>query len=209
MIRRGAIAAGVMAGVAAVALVGGGVAPSAQASASAAAATATWKVDAVHSSVVFRIKHGGTSYFWGRFNDPAGEINIDESDLASSLVKIELQAEKIDTANQGRDNHLRGPDFFNAKQYPTTTFTGTGAKRVSDGVYEVSGELTLLGKSRPLTVRLEKTGSIADHPRMGTREGWESTFVIKRTDFGMDYGVEAGALGDEVKVVVGLQTIKG
>jgi len=210
MIRRGAIAAGVLAGVAGAVLVGGGVAPSARASASAAAAaTATWKVDAVHSSVVFRIKHGGTSYFWGRFNDPSGDITINESDLASSSVKVEVPTEKVDTANGGRDNHLRGPDFFNAKQFPAITFASSKIAKASDGIYEVSGELTMLGKSRPLTVRLEKTGSIADHPRMGTREGWETTFVIKRSDFGMNYGIEAGALGDEVTIVLGLQTIKG
>lgn len=210
MIRHGAIAAGVAASVAGLALVGGGMTPPARASASAAAAvTATWKVDAVHSSVVFRIKHGNMTYMWGRFNDPSGEVNIDESDLASSSVKVEILAEKVDTANGGRDNHLRGPDFFNAKQFPEITFVSTKITKASDGIYEVSGDLTLLGKSRPLTVRMEKTGEVKDHPRMGTREGWETTFVIKRSDFGMNYGVENGALGDEVKLVLGLQTVKG
>src|SRR5256714_13414244 len=83
------------------------------------AAPATYKVDPAHSFVIFRIKHMDVGHVYGRFNEPMGEITIDDSDPTKSKFSLELQTQKIDTGIQKRDDHLRSTDFFNAKQFPT------------------------------------------------------------------------------------------
>ena len=88
-----------------------------------------YKVDPVHSTSAFRIKHAGAPPFWGRFNEPNGTFMLDEADPTKSTFTIELKADNVDTANAKRDAHLKSPDFFNAKQYPAITFKSTSVKK--------------------------------------------------------------------------------
>jgi polyisoprenoid-binding protein YceI len=76
------------------------------------------KVDPVHSSFVFKVKHANVGYIWGRFNDYGGTIAIDEADLAKSTFEINVNPTSVDTGNKKRDEHLQAPDYLNAKQYP-------------------------------------------------------------------------------------------
>src|SRR5688500_12714372 len=85
-------------------------------------AAESYKVDPVHSTAVFRIKHANVSFFSGRFNHPEGSFVLDEADPTRSSFNIVLKVDNIDTANAQRDTHLKSPDFFNSKQYPTITF---------------------------------------------------------------------------------------
>jgi polyisoprenoid-binding protein YceI len=165
---------------------------------------ATWNVDSTHSSAVFRIKHQNVAYVYGRFNDISGTVDFDPDKPDASKLSISIQAESVDTGNDKRDDHLRSPDFFNAVQFETITFeskkwSGSGT------TFEITGDLTMLGKTREITIELENTG-IVDHPRGGKVAGWHSNFTIKRSDFGMMYGVEQGALGDEVELFISLET---
>ena len=162
-----------------------------------------YKVDTVHSSVVFRLKHANTSYFWGRINDPAGSFTLDESDPTKGSFTIELQAAKVDTGNAQRDTHLRSPDFFNAKQYPTITFKSTSVRKVADDRLEVTGDLTLHGQTKPVTAMVELTGK--GEMRGQQRAGIEATFDIKMTDFG--FKANPG-LSDQVRIVAGLAGVK-
>src|SRR3954471_2674673 len=88
----------------------------------------TYKVDPVHSATVFRIQHANLGYVWGRINDPGGTFALDAADPTKSVFSLELQVANVDTHNDKRDAHLKSPDFFNAKQYPTITFKSKSAK---------------------------------------------------------------------------------
>src|SRR5262249_45315418 len=102
--------------------------------------------------------------------------------------------------------HLKSPDFFSAKEFPAISFKSTSAKSVGDGKYEVTGDLTLHGQTKPITVTLEKVGSST---KMGQRVGWISTFTIKRSDYGMNFMLGAEGGGDEIALTVAFETVKG
>lgn len=166
-----------------------------------APAADTYKVDAVHSSVVYRVKHMQTSYSYGRFNQLEGSFTLDAADRSKCAVDVKVKTSSVDSANDKRDQHLLGPDFFNAKQFPTIAFKSTKFVQKSDNVFDVSGELTLHGVTKPVTITLEKTGS-AKSP-MGEVAGVETVFTIKRSDFGMKNAIPM--IGDDVKLMVSLE----
>jgi polyisoprenoid-binding protein YceI len=158
-----------------------------------------YAIDPSHSTILFRIKHLGTSYAWGRFDDIAGRVNVDERGGALEVV---LKADSIDTANAKRDQHLKGPDFFNAKQFPLITFKSSRVTRTGENKYDLEGTLNLHGVDRPLKVQLERTG--ASKNQMGVAiVGYAATFSINRSDFGMKFMLEG--LSDEVVLVVSLE----
>jgi polyisoprenoid-binding protein YceI len=156
-------------------------------------------VDPVHSTVLFRIKHLGTSYAWGRFNDIAGRLNLDDK---SPSLEIQLTTDSLDTANAKRDQHLKSPDFFSAKQFPTISFKSKRIARVGDNKYDIEGMLNLHGVERPVMVQLERTGT-GKNQAGAAITGYATTFSIKRSDFGMKYLLEG--LSDEVVLVVSLE----
>lgn len=164
-----------------------------------------YQVDPVHSTVIFRVQHLGVSYSYGRFNDPAGTINVDDSDLSKSGIEVSVDVAKIDTDNAKRDEHLKSPDFFNAKVYPTISFKSTSVKKTGEKTYEVAGGLTLRGVTKPVTLNVEWVGTGKD-PWGGTRTGFETSLTIKRSDFGMDKMV--GPIGDEVKLIISIEGVK-
>ena len=126
------------------------------------AAAETYEIDPVHSAAVFRIKHLGIAYVYGRFNDLSGTLKIDDKSPDSNLVDIHVKTKNVDTFNIERDNHLRSPDFFDAKKFPVISFKSKSFRKVSQNIYEVAGELTLHGVTRPLTVDVQQTGADKD-----------------------------------------------
>jgi polyisoprenoid-binding protein YceI len=160
-----------------------------------------FQVDTVHSSVLFRVKHMNVSYTHGRFNDVSGNFLLDEADPSKSVFDLTIKSESIDTASTKRDNHLKGTDFFNSKQFPTITFKSKSVKKV-DSAYDVTGDLTLHGVTKSDTFRLSPTGT-GKGMTGGALAGVEASVVIKRSDFGMTYMV--GPVGDEVTVTVALE----
>jgi polyisoprenoid-binding protein YceI len=163
----------------------------------------THQVDPVHSTMVFKVKHLGTSNFYGRFNDISGNFVFDPGEPKKSSVAIEVKAESIDTNNAKRDQHLKGPDFFAVKQFPAIAFKSADVKKSPDGSFEVKGQLTLHGVTKDLTLKVEQTGSGKDPFGAGKRTGFETTFKVKRSDFGMKFMPEA--IGDEIDVIVSLE----
>ncbi len=166
----------------------------------------SFKVDTTHSACIFRVKHAGAAFFYGRFNHVEGELALDEDDLATAEVTIRVKADSVDTAVEGRDKHVRSPDFLDAAQFPWITFKGEEFERAGDNAFTVRGQLELRGVSKPIEMRVEHTGT--GEFRGSTRVGYETTFAIKRSEFGSNYGIEAGALGDEVRLTFGLEMIK-
>jgi polyisoprenoid-binding protein YceI len=145
------------------------------------------------------------SFFYGRFNGPEGTISVDEADPSKTSFDVQLKVANIDTNNPNRDKHLKSPDFFSAEEFPTISFKSTAVKAGEDKKLEVTGDLTLHGKTKSITVPIERIGT-ADVPRMGHRTGYEATMKIKRSDFGMDKMLDA--LGDEVTIRIGLEAGK-
>jgi polyisoprenoid-binding protein YceI len=173
----------------------------------ASAAAETYKADPVHSTSVFRIKHANAAYFWGRFNEPQGSFTLDDADPTKSVFSVELTVDKIDTANDKRNAHLKSPDFFNAKQYPKIQFNSTSVKKGEGEMLEVTGNLTMHGVTKPITVQVERTGQGEFPPGSGMqRRGVEATFTVKMSDF--EIKGMPGALSDDVKVVVSLEGVK-
>ena len=169
-----------------------------------ARAADTFKVDPVHSSLLFRIKHLNVGYIYGRFNAYSGTFAFDR-DPAQCNLTFEVNIDSIDTANAARDKHLKGPDFFSVKELPTASFKSKSVKPLDEKIYEVSGDLTLHGVTQPVTVRLERVGT-ARGMRGEVRSGIETTFVIKRSDFGMKKFLEL--LSDEVRITVAVEGVQ-
>ena len=173
------------------------------ASAQAPAGARSFTVDAVHSKALFRVMQMGAGQFWGRFNDVSGTYSFDPSNLATAKFDITIAIESVDSGNGDLDKHLRSPDFFAAKDFPTMTFRSTGLEGASATGGMLKGDLTMKGVTKPVTAKLEFTG-MSDMGR-GMKSGFEATFTIKRSDFGITYGVDKGAIGDEVRVTVALE----
>ncbi|HEY4312369.1 MAG TPA: YceI family protein [Pirellulales bacterium] len=164
-----------------------------------------YKVDPVHSSVVFRVKHLGVSYCYGRFDKTSGTFQLDEQNPSASAIDVVVESGSVDTSNTQRDTHLRNPDFFDAAKFPTIRFVSTKVSRQGTGPYVVAGDLTLHGVTKPVTLEIEATGS--GKGMMGeTRSGLETVFNINRTDFGMDKMV--GPVADEVRLMVSVEGIR-
>ncbi|MBI4579055.1 MAG: YceI family protein [Planctomycetes bacterium] len=161
-----------------------------------------YRIDSVHSSAVFRIKHLDVSYFWGRFNDISGTATWDAARPEATSFDVRVNANSIDSKDAKRNTHLKGPDFFDTKKYRTLPFKSTSARKLDDTTIEVTGDLTLRGVTRPLTAKVEFTG--AGKGMQGeAMVGFETTFTIKRSDFGINFAPDA--LGDDVRVIVSLE----
>jgi polyisoprenoid-binding protein YceI len=166
------------------------------------AADGAYKVDVVHSSVLFSVKHNNVSNFYGRFNKVDGSFDIAEG----GSIDINVDADSVDTANPGRDKHLKGGDFFSSAEFPAISFKASSLKKTGENTFEAAGELTLRGTKKPLTVTITDTGRGTGR---GNKQvaGFEAKFTVKRSDFGVSYGVGPG-LSDDVTMIVSLQGAK-
>lgn len=166
----------------------------------------TFEVDAVHSSVIFRIAHAGVTNFYGRFNEIKGTFTVAEGGTGS--VSVSIPVASVDTANKMRDDHLKGPDFFSAEQFPEITFKSDAVKNTGGNKYEAKGTLTMHGVSKEVTIALERIGTKDLGEKFGYRTGFEAMVTVKRSEFGMAYGVDMGMLGDEVKLILGIEGVR-
>jgi polyisoprenoid-binding protein YceI len=164
----------------------------------------TYKVDPVHSSLVFSTKHFGVTDFYGHFNEITGNVTFDSADPSKSSVELTVPVESIDTHNDKRNQHLKSPDFFNAKQFPTLTFKSTKVEGTGNS-YKVSGDLTIHGVTKPIMIEF-KRGADGKGGQGETRGGGETRFSIKRSDYDMKF--MTGPVGDDVNIIVSLEGIK-
>ena len=164
----------------------------------------TYNVDAVHSSINFRVKHMNTSHSWGRFNDLTGSFVLDEANPTATVLDFQVKTDSIDTGNVKRDQHLKSPDFFNAVQFPKITFKSKTVAKAAKG-YDVVGNLTLHGVTKAIKVTLTQVGK-GKGPTGGETAGIDATFYVKQSDFGMSKMV--GPIGDDVWVNVSIEGVK-
>lgn len=154
--------------------------------------------DMVHSSISFKTQHLDISWIHGRFNEATGKFVIDKEKPAKSSFEMSIDADSVDTANKARDEHLRQPDYFDTKQFPTIDFKSTSVKPINHG-YEVTGDITMHGKTKEITIKL-LGGKEAEF--MGTkRVGFATELSLKRSDFGFDKK-NIGPIGDEVRIYI-------
>ena len=172
--------------------------------AASAPAADEYALDPMHSAVSFKVSHLGLSWTHGRFNDVSGSFTIDPDNADKCSFSLAIKVASLDTNNTKRDEHLRSPDFFNVKTYPTMTFKSKSVKAVKDG-YEVTGELTLHGETKSVTFSL-KGGRKAEFPKGVQRTGYSTELMLKRSDFGMDK--MKPAIGDEVYISISFEGTK-
>ena len=167
-------------------------------------------VDKTHSSTAFKIRHL-ISKVTGRFSDFSGTINFDRTKPENSTVEFIINAASIDTDNDNRDKHLRSADFFEADKYPHITFKSTSIKAVGKDKYNVTGNFTMHGVTKTITLPVEITGVMKD-PQGNERIGFATAITIDRKDYDIVWNRtldEGGVLlGDEVDVMIELETIK-
>ncbi|MSR44343.1 MAG: YceI family protein [Phycisphaerales bacterium] len=166
-------------------------------------AAQSFEVDDTHSMTLFRVKHMGAGQFWGRLNDVSGTVQFAPGH--SLVMNVIVQTSSVDTNNKKLDGHLKSPDFFNAAEFPTMTFVSASAKFTGDGKCDVTGDMTMHGVTKSITVPVEC--STISSMGGATRAGFEAVFTIKRSDFGINYGVDKGMIGDETRLIVSLECV--
>lgn len=172
---------------------------------SLAARADTYQVDPVHSTTIFSIQHFNSGYVWGFIGGPTGTFDYDPADPSKLAFTISASLDNLDTQNARRDSDLKGPDWFNAKQFPTIDFKSTAVNKTGDNTYDVTGDLSLHGVTKSVTVKMEMTGT-GTGMRNDTRTGFQGNFTIHREDF--DMNAMSGPVGDDVKIIVALEGIK-
>ncbi len=171
---------------------------------SIAEAGGTYNVDPSHAHIAFTINHIGFADTRGQFRKISGEYMLDPDNLNNSHVEIVVEAGSVDTIDDKRDEHLRTADFFNAEKFPTISFKSTGIERTGDMTAKLTGDVTMLGVTKPVTFDVVLRNA-APHPFRNElfRTGWSATATIKRSDFGMSFGLPL--IGDEVQLNIEIE----
>lgn len=147
-----------------------------------------WNLDTAHTQVEFTVKHMMVSTVRGRFNRFNGVLDLDEQNPHASSVRVTIETASIDTGQEGRDNHLRGPDFFDAAQFPTITFVSKRVEGLSGERYRVIGDLTLHGVTHEVPLEIDVEGPIKDMQGK-RRAAFAIRGEISRKDFGLNWNV--------------------
>ncbi len=170
------------------------------------AAPVSYKIDPAHTAVAFVVNHIGFSNVIGRFNTVGGDISFDKDAVEKSTVTVTIDSTSIDTNHAKRDEHLRSPDFFNAKEFPKLTFKSTKIEKTGDKTGKLHGDLTMLGVTKPvvLDITFNKDG-VSPASKLETA-GFSARGTVKRTDFGMKYG--APAVGDDIQLLIEIEAVK-
>lgn len=148
--------------------------------------TGTWSIDPAHSRMGFSSRHAMVTKVRGAFNDVSGTAQLDAEDMSRSRVRVVLRVDSVDTRSPQRDAHLRSADFFDAEQHPTIEFDSTAVDEVDENQFIVTGELTIRGVTRTISVPLELLGVDTD-PFGQLRAGLEGTRRIDRKDWGVSW----------------------
>ena len=176
------------------------------------ASVTTWKLDPAHSSAEFKVKHMMISNVKGSFSGLTGTLSENTADPTRSSITASIDINSLSTGDPQRDAHLKSADFFDAETYPTMTFKSTQVKRKGEGEYEVTGDLTIHGVSKPVTFAVEGPSTPGKDPWGNTRIGLSATTKINRKDFGLTWNaaLETGGIlvGEDVQITLDVQFIQ-
>lgn len=158
-----------------------------------------WTNDPMHSILGFTVTHLGIADVPGHFGDYEVTIKSSKEDFSDAVVELTVQTSSIDTRVEPRNNHLKSADFFNVGKYPTMHYKSTGIKRAGKSEYKLTGDLTLNGITKPVTVTMEYRGTTSNPNADGAPvAGIQITGKIKRSDFNLGGGFPAPMISDEV-----------
>lgn len=170
----------------------------------------TYAIDPAHSTIGFVARHAMVTKTRGKFDEFEGTITVAEN-IADSKAEATIKATSINTGNEDRDAHVRGDDFFSVEQYPELTFSATSFDVDETGNGTVTGDLTIKGTTKLVTLNVEAEG-LAEDPFGNTRFGFEATTKINRTDFGIDFNAPLKTGGvlvsEEIKIELEISAIK-
>jgi polyisoprenoid-binding protein YceI len=176
------------------------------------AVASTWEIDPAHTRANFAVRHLVISTVRGTMGQVTGTAVLDESDVTKSSVTATIDAKGIDTREAKRDEHLRGPDFLDVAKYPTITFTSKTVEPAGAGKYKVTGDLTLHGVTKEVTLDVTGSPTPMKDPFGNTKLGGVATTKLNRQDFGIAWSkaLDGGGLvvGDEVEVTIDVELVK-
>ena len=178
-----------------------------------ARAADVFDLDQSHCSIVFSVSHMNMSYTYGMFRQAAGRVTLDRENPAGSQFQLTINADSIETNNQARDTHLKGPDFFDVGTYPTITFESTTVvldnRPEQQGIiYQVTGNLTMHGVTRQVTLPIQLLGE-GPGPDRKPHAGFLTQTELKRSDFGVGGGrfADSNVVGDAIGITVSFEGI--
>jgi polyisoprenoid-binding protein YceI len=170
--------------------------------------TGTWNVDPVHSSVEFQVKHLGIATVKGQFKEFEGTLEVSPEGVKASGS---AEVASVDTREPQRDGHLRSADFFDADNHPKITFSSTSVTPVDEDTFEIEGDFTIHGVTRPLKLNATLEGTETDHEG-NPRVGLSAAAQINRSDFDMKFNMALGSgnvvVGDKVKILLDISAVK-
>jgi polyisoprenoid-binding protein YceI len=177
------------------------------------ATSSTWKIDPAHSAAEFKVRHMMISNVKGKFSGLSGSLNLDETDYTHSTVDVSIPAASVSTVDDKLDAHLKAADFFDVEKFRTLTFKSTSIRSTGDRDYEVTGDLTIRGVTKSITLSVNDVSAPSKDPWGNQRIGLSATGKVDRRDFGLVWNspLEFGGMlvGDEVTITLDVQFIKG
>jgi len=179
----------------------------------ATTALSTWKIDPAHSAAEFKVRHMMISYVKGKFSGLSGVLKLDENDYTHSTVEVSIPAASVRTVDDKLDAHLKDADFFDVEKFPTLTFKSTSIRSTGDRDYAVTGDLTIRGATKSVTLSAIDVSDPSKDPWGNQRIGLSASAKVNRKDFGLVWNapLEFGGVlvGDEVAITLDVQFIKG
>lgn len=173
----------------------------------------TWEIDSAHAAANFSVRHMMLSHVRGTLGLVTGKVELDDKDITKSVVTASIDAKGVDTKNQKRDDHLRSKEFLDAEKFPTITFKSTKIEKGdAEGKLKVSGELTIHGVTKPVTLETEVTGEVANPFTKTVTRAVAATTTINRRDFGLNWQVPMAnngmVAGEEVTITIEAEIMK-
>ncbi|MFE9614080.1 YceI family protein [Streptomyces sp. NPDC006012] len=176
-----------------------------------AAVTGDYSIDPAHTAIGFSARHAMVTNVRGSFQEFSGTLHLDGTDPAKSTASIDVVLASVETGNADRDTHLKSADFFKTDEFPTMTFRSTKAEALGGDDYRITGDLTILGTTRPLVIDLEFNGAVQD-PFGNERVGFEGKAEILRSDWGLTWNaaLETGGVlvSDKIKLNFDISAVK-
>jgi polyisoprenoid-binding protein YceI len=176
------------------------------------ASAASWEIDPAHTTVGFSVKHMMVSNVKGQFKTTSGTVEFDPAAPEKAVIDVKIDVASVDTEIGKRDDHLKSPEFFDAAKFPQMTFKSKSVKKVSDGKYKVTGDLTIKGTKKEVTLDVEGLDKGFKNPFSGKEaRGASATGKINRKDFGLTWNmaVEGGGImvGEEIAIQIDVELI--
>jgi len=170
-----------------------------------------WEIDPTHSEIGFKVKHMMFTNVSGKFKNFRSTIENEDNHFETSELSFTAEVNSLDTSNEDRDNHLRSADFFDVEEFPLISYKSTGIKKINEGQFTVSGDLTIKNVTKNITLDAEYSGLMKD-PWGNTKAGVALTGKINRKNFGLTWNaaLETGGVlvGEEIKLAAEIQLIK-